>query len=510
MYEKNIGTKQKALRLNLDRRIYGSFAEIGAGQETAAIFFKAGGASGTVAKTMSAYDMTFSDAIYGTEVSGRYVVESRLMKMLSKEYSLLEKRLSEKRGADTTFFAFANTVVALNYQKTNEGHGWLGCRFQSDPLTPPNDVVIHVRLLDNENLLQQQTLGVIGVNLIYACFYYAKSPETLVVSLMDDLSPERIQIDTIRCSGPDFTQVDNRLMSLYLVKNGFTDAALFGPDGQVLQPKEALYKKHVVVMRGRLRPVTNVQLDMIDNGVKQFLEEPDVDKDRVMMISELTLHNLKANDQGIDEKDFLDRVDILCSLGQTVMISNYHEYYRLIAYLSRLTRLKIGLIMGIPNLEYIFEEDHYDFLPGGILESFATLFSRKVKLFVYPTLRNGKIYTCSQFQLSPHLEPLFQYLKKNDKIEDITDYNEQNLHISTDHVLEMIQAGEEGWEAMVPANVAKQIKDNCLFGYPCEVEYTPISVQIQQAVEQGGLRVEPPNGQQTPLPSPAASIVAAQ
>ena len=510
MYEKNIGTKQKALRLNLDRRIYGSFAEIGAGQETAAIFFKAGGASGTVAKTMSAYDMTFSDAIYGTEVSGRYVVESRLMKMLSKEYSLLEKRLSEKRGADTTFFAFANTVVALNYQKTNEGHGWLGCRFQSDPLTPPNDVVIHVRLLDNENLLQQQTLGVIGVNLIYACFYYAKSPETLVVSLMDDLSPERIQIDTIRCSGPDFTQVDNRLMSLYLVKNGFTDAALFGPDGQVLQPKEALYKKHVVVMRGRLRPVTNVQLDMIDNGVKQFLEEPDVDKDRVMMISELTLHNLKANDQGIDEKDFLDRVDILCSLGQTVMISNYHEYYRLIAYLSRLTRLKIGLIMGIPNLEYIFEEDHYDFLPGGILESFATLFSRKVKLFVYPTLRNGKIYTCSQFQLSPHLEPLFQYLKKNDKIEDITDYNEQNLHISTDHVLEMIQAGEEGWEAMVPANVAKQIKDNCLFGYPCEVEYTPISVQIQQAVEQGGLRVEPPTGQQTPLPSPAASIVAAQ
>ncbi len=508
MYEKNIGTKQKALRLNLDRRIYGSFAEIGAGQETAAIFFKAGGSSGTVAKTMSAYDMTFSDAIYGTEASGRYVVESRLMKMLNKEYSLLEKRLSEKRGIDTTFFAFANTVVALNYQKTNEGHGWLGCRFQCDPLGPPNDVVIHVRLLDNENLLQQQTLGVIGVNLIYACFYYAKSPETMVVSLMDDLSPERIQIDTIRCSGPDFAQVDNRLMSLYLVKNGFTDAALFGPDGQVLQPKEALYKKNVVVMRGRLRPVTNVQLDMIDNGLKQFLQEPDVDKERVMMISELTLHNLKANEQGIDEKDFLDRVDILCSLGQTVMISNYHEYYRLIAYLARLTRLKIGLIMGIPNLEYIFEEDHYDFLPGGILESFATLFSRKVKLFVYPTFRNGQIYTCSQFQLPPHLEPLFQYLKRNDKIEDITDYNEKNLHISTDHVLEMIQAGEDGWEAMVPANVAKQIKANCLFGYPCEVEYTPISVQIQQAVEHGELRSESANGQSSHGPLPVVKAAA--
>ena len=507
MYEKTIGTKQKALRINLDRRIYGSFAEIGAGQETAAVFFKAGGSSGTVAKTMSAYDMTFSDAIYGTEVSGRYVVESRLMKMLNKEYNLLEKRLSDMRGADTTFFAFANTVVALNYQKTNEGHGWLGCRFQSDPLSPPNDVVIHVRLLDNENVLQQQILGVIGVNLIYACFYYAKAPETLVMSLMDDLSPERLQIDTIRCGGPDFEHVDNRLMSLYLVKNGFTDAALFGPDGQVLQPKEALYKKNIVVMRGRLRPVTNVQLDMIDNGLKQFLEEPDVDKDRVMMLSELTLHNLKANEQSIDEKDFLDRVDILCSLGQTVMISNYHEYYRLIAYLSRLTRLKIGLIMGIPNLEYIFEEDHYSFLPGGILESFAALFSRKVKLFVYPTLRNNQIYTCAQFRLPPHLEPLYQYLERNDKIEDITDYNEQNLHISTDHVLEMIQAGEEGWESMVPANVVKQIKENCLFGYPCEVEYTPISVQIQQAVEQGDIGSTAPL---TPLPAPVASVVAAQ
>lgn len=494
MYEKNIGTKQKALRINLDRRIYGSFAEIGAGQETAAMFFKAGGSSGTVAKTMSAYDMTFSDAIYGTETSGRYVVESRLIKMLNKEYSLLEKRLSEKRGADTTFFAFANTVVALNYQKTNEGHGWLGCRFQSEPKGEYNDVIIHVRMLDNENVLQQQALGIIGVNLIYACFYYSKSPETLLLSLMDDLSPERIQIDTIRCVGPEFAQVDNRLMSLYLVRNGFTDATLFDPSGQILQPKEALYKKNILVMRGRLRPLTNVQLDMIENGYKQFLEEPDVEESRVVQLCELTLHNLKANEQGIDEKDFLDRVDILCSMGQTVMISNYHEYYRLIAYLSRLTRLKIGLIMGIPNLEYIFEDDHYSTLPGGILEAFATLFSRKVKLFIYPTLRDGQVYTGDQFQLPPTLEPLFQFLKRNDKIEDITDYNERNLHISTDRVLEMIQKGEDGWEAMVPEKVVKRIKDNCLFGYPCEVEYVPISEQIKQAVSQGELgTTEPAN-----------------
>lgn len=484
MYEKNIGTKQKALRVNLDRRIYGSFAEIGAGQETAAMFFKAGGSSGTIAKTMSAYDMTFSDAIYGVEDSGRYVVETRLVKMLSKEYSLLEKRLAEKRGADTTFFSFANTVVALNYQKTNEAHGWIGCRFQQTPQGGHNDVIIHVRMLDNENVLQQQALGVIGTNLIYGCFYYAKAPETLVLSLMDDLGPERIQIDMIRFVGPDFEHVDNRLMSLHLVKNGFTDAALFGPDGQVLQPSEALYKKHILVMRGRLRPVTNIHVDMIDNGLKQFIGEPDVDTSRVVSLAELTLHNLKANEQGIDEKDFLDRVDILCQLGLTVMISNYLEYYRLVSYLARLTRLKIGLVLGIPNLEYIFEESHYEFLPGGILESFATLFSRKVKLFVYPTLHDGAIYSCAEFKLPPHLEPLFQYLVRNDKIEDIRDYNEQNLHISTDRVLEMIQLGEEGWEAMVPESVVKQIKESCLFGYPCEVQYTPIGEQVRQQVEQ--------------------------
>jgi hypothetical protein len=484
MYEKNIGTKQKALRINLDPRIYGSFAEIGAGQETAAIFFKAGGASGTIAKTISAYDMTFSDAIYGTEDSGRYVVESRLVKMLNREYNLLHVRLDEKRGPETTYFAFANTVVALNYQKTNEAHGWLGCRFQLTPGGSHNDVIIHVRMLDNENVLQQQALGVIGTNLIFGCFYYHKSPETLVLSLMDDLGPERIAIDMIRFEGPDFAHVDNRLMSLHLVRNGFTDAALFGPDGQVLQPSEALYKKHILMMRGRLRPVTNVHMDMIENGLIQFKAETDVNPDKVVMVSELTLHNLTAGEQGIDEKDFLDRVDILCSMGQTVMVSNYHEYYRLVSYLSRLTKLKMGLILGIPNLDYIFEESHYEYLSGGILESFATLFSRKVKLFVYPTLRaDGSIYTSTEFFLSAKLQPLYEYLVKNDKIEAIRNYEEANLHISTDRVLQLIQRGESGWEQFVPASVAHQIKTNCLFGYPCEIDTAPVGESAAQATE---------------------------
>jgi hypothetical protein len=472
IHDKTLGTKQKALRINLDPRLYGSFAEIGAGQETASIFFKVGGASGTVAKTMSAYDMTFSDAIYGTEESGRYVCESRLIKMLQKEYSLLEKRLAEQRGESSQFFAFANTVVALNYQKTNEAHGWIGLRFQLRPSGPYNEVVIHVRMLDNENVLQQQALGVIGVNLIYGCFYYPMSTDTLLLSLMDDLSPERIEIDMIRFSGPDFIDVDNRLMSLHLVRNGFTNAALFGPDGGVLQPSEAFYKKHILLMRGRLRPITNVHIDLIKNGSKQFLAEPDVDPDRVLMVSELTLRNLASDDDEelIDEKDFLDRVDILCSLGHMVMISNFQEYFRLVAYLSELTRLKVGLLLGIPSLQNIFDEKHYDFLRGGILESFATLFSRKVKLLLYPTLReDGSIYNGENFEVPDNLKPLYQYLVLNDKIEDIRDYNVEHMRWTTDQVLAMVKRGEPGWEELVPENVAQIIKDKCLFGFPCVV-----------------------------------------
>ncbi|WP_420153084.1 TonB-dependent receptor [Siphonobacter sp.] len=464
-----LGTKQKALKINLDKRIYGSYAEIGAGQEVAANFFKAGGASGTIAKTMSAYDMTFSNAIYGLEESGRYVVESRLMKMLRHEYDLLIERLDQKRGTDTCFFSFADTVVALNYHKTNESHGWVGLRFQLSPQSEPNDVIIHVRMLDNDAILQQQALGIIGVNLIYGCYYYHQMPEILLRSLMDDLTTERIEIDMIRFNGPDFKKVDNRLMSLYLVKNGFTNAALFGPNGQNLQPADTLYKKHIAVIRGRFRPFALVHQDMLQNGVAQFLEDPEVDPNRVVVLTELTLQNLRDGDD-INEKDFLDRVDILGKLGLTVMVSNYTEYYKLISYLAKLTKLKIGLIMGIPNLEFIFDEQHYANLPGGILEAFATLFSRKVKLYVYPALRpDGTLANCFKFQLPFHLRDLFSYLISNNKIEDIRSFNKLNLHIQSDRVLSMIKAAEEGWEQYVPAEVAAMIKDKCLFGFPCVV-----------------------------------------
>lgn len=470
----NIGTKQKALVINLDPRIYGTFAEIGAGQDVAANFFKAGASSGTIAKTMSAYDMQYSDAIYGAEKKRRYVSEHRLITMLDHEYSLLIERLAEHRGPTSTFFAFADTVAALNYHKTNVGHGWMGVRFQLHPGGGFNDVVLHVKLLDNDNNQQQQTVGILGVNLIYACFNCQHNATQFLLSLLDDLSKDRLQIDMIRFEGPDFAKVDNRLMSLHLVKFGFTDAAVFGPDGKNLQPSEVLYKKHIVVVRGRFRPVINVHLDMLKTGMRQFLKETDVDPANVVVLAELTLQSLKerdaALDADIDEKDFLDRVDILCSLGQTVMISNFHEYYKLVAYLSSITKLKLGMVLGYPNLEYIFKEDHYANLPGGILESFATLFSRKVKLFIYPTLRDGIIQNCQRFQLPPHLIDLYRYLIANDKLEDILDYNKNNLNIQTDKVLELIKQGGHGWEDYVPAEVSAMIKDRCLFGYPCGVK----------------------------------------
>ena len=474
VHNKDLGIKQKALAINLDPHIYGSFAEIGAGQDVAANFFKAGASSGTIAKTMSAYDMTFSDAIYGAQKGGRYVSEARLMAMQEKEYGLLIERLAETRGDKTTFFSFSDTMSALNYHKTNEGHGWMGVRFQLEPNGDFNDVVIHVKLLDNDNVLQQNAVGVLGVNLIYACFYYHTHPNIFLLSLMDNLSRDAIQIDMIRFEGAGFSNVDNRLMSLHLVKYGFSDAALFGPDGKNMQPSEVLYKKHIVVIRGRFRPVINVHMDMLSTGVKQFMQEPDVDKDNIVVVAELTLQALKERDADpnaeIDEKDFLDRVDILCAMGQTVLISDFHEYYKLVAYLSKITKLKMGVVLGYPNLEYIFSEEHYNDLPGGILESFATLFSRKVKLFIYPTLRNGVIYNCLRFNPPPHLVDLYRYLIANNKIEDIVHYKESNLQIHTDKVLQLIKEGAEGWEEYVPAEVAAMIKERCLFGFACEIK----------------------------------------
>lgn len=463
---KKLTTQEKALRINLSKLIYGSFAEIGAGQEVAANFFKVGGASGTVAKTMSAYDMKFSDAIYGQ--CDRYVCEERLYSMLDKEYVLLPERLPH-RIHDTQFFAFADTVETLNFERTNQGHGWVGLRFQLKPNTEPNDCIVHVKLHDNDPLQQQLALGIVGVNMIYGCMFLTE-PEEIMLSLLDGLSARRVEFDMFSLNGPDYKHVDNRLMALKLVKNGLTKAAMFGPDGTVLQPSEALYKKNVLVLRGRFRPVTHVNVDMLLTSRRQFKNEADVDKSRIVLLSELTLNDLSSDGQ-INEKDFLYRADILCSLGQTVLVSNYFEYYRLVDYLAKITKgRKTGIILGIYALQKIFEERTYDNLRGGIMESFASLFGNNVKLYIYPAVKKDstELFTLKDFEstLPDNLKNLFRYLMDNNKLEDIRDANVSNLHIISDNVLAMIRKGEPGWEKFVPHKVEEAIKEHGLFDYP--------------------------------------------
>ena len=464
---KTLTTKEKALSLNLDDKIYGTIAEIGGGQEVADYFFKAGAASGTIAKTMSAYDMTFSDAIYGKSL--RYVCEDKLMKMLDREYSLLAQRLTN-RAKRSHFFAFANTVETLNYKRTNQGHGWIGLRFQKHPNSDPNDCVIHVILKDTDPLWQQQVLGMVGVNLIHACYNYSE-PEEILNSLTDNIHKSRLEIDMFRIEGPDFHHVDNRLMVLKLVKNGLTHAAMFGPKGNVLQPSAALYKKNIFVLRGRFRPVTHVNVDMMITGMRAFRKEADVEIQNVTPIVELTLNDLTMEGE-VDEADFLDRVDLLCSLGQNVLISNYQEHYKLAAYLSQFTRhRKLGIVMGYYNLVRIFDESYYENLNGGILESFSRLFGSNVKLYIYPTFKpdTKEIQTTDSFEPEPHLKHLYQYLMDNDKFQDIEGAKTENLHIISDDVLDMIQRGAVGWEKYVPNKVADSIKQNHLFSYPYEV-----------------------------------------
>jgi hypothetical protein len=323
--------------------------------------------------------------------------------------------------------------------------------------------------LDKDTLAQQQVLGIIGVNLLYGAYYLSQDPEKLLISLMDGLNTERIEIDMLRITGPDFDYIDNRLLSLQLVKNGLTNAAIFGPDGNVIQPSDLLYKKNILVFRGRFRPLTLVNLDMLKRGYDQFSKEEDVKKDKIEILAELTLKDLKVGDgEHIDYQDFLDRVDILSSLGCTVMISNYQEYYRLVTYYSQFTKEKIGIVLGVYALELIFDEKYYEKLSGGILESFSQLFSRNIKLYVYPAnLRENpaELYTCRNFELPDHLIDLYQYLLANDKIENIRDFDRNSLHILSDNVLKMIKNGEQGWEAMVPDGVTKAIKEKNLFGY---------------------------------------------
>jgi len=462
-------TERKALATNLDQRRYGTFAEIGAGQEVVRWFFRAGGASGTIAKSMSAYDMTVSDAIYGP--CDRYVCRQRLESMLDHEQALNLDRLRESRGDTTAFFVFADTVSARNYQGTNECHGWMGVRFQAHPRDEDSQIILHVRMLDVENALQQEALGIVGVNLLYGAFFLNHEPDLLVESLLDNLSTRRIEIDMIEFSGIAFRHVDNRVMSLRLVQLGLSSAAMFSANGTVLQPSEVLYKKPILVERGSFRPVTHVNVDMIRSANEKFSRSPGVAGDKVVTLMEITMHNLQSASgqaQGtIDLRDFLARADVLAACGQTVLISDYFEYYRLAAYLARYTKKKIGITMGAASLVELFDEKYYAQLDGGILESFGRLFKNDLTLYIYPLLdrATGTLTTVENLQVAPELRKLYEYLVEKGCIEQLGNYNAAYLPIFSRDVIEQIRSGNPAWCEQVPAEVAEVIRRRGFFGY---------------------------------------------
>jgi hypothetical protein len=455
---------QKALKINLDPLFYGTFAEIGAGQEVARWFFKVGAAAGTISKSISAYDMAVSDAIYGR--CKRYVSRERLQGMLDYEHGLNLERLQSSRRESTAFFAFANTVAARNYLGTNECHGWMGVKFQAHPRDDNSQIIIHVRMLDRENDLQQETLGIVGVNLLYAAFFLHHRPELILESLLDHLTTQRVEIDMIEFSGIEFRHVDNRVMSLKLVQLGLSGAAMFGPTGEVLQPSEVLRKRPILVERGSFRPVTKVNIDMIKSAYERFSSEPEVEPGQVVELMEITMKNLLATGK-IDLNDFLARADVLAAAGKTVLISDYFEYYRLAAYLTRYTSQPIAVTMGIASLQDLFMEQYYAGLEGGILEAFGKLFTKDLRIYVYPLKdpATGQLSTVQNVKMPGDLHSLYCYLVERGRIKQLDNFDESVLHIFSRDVLRRIKDNDASWETMVPPEIAQVIKDRHFFGY---------------------------------------------
>lgn len=457
--------KDKALRINLNEHIYGTFAEIGAGQETVRHFFRSGGSSGTIAKAMSAYDKDFSDAIYGIEADGRYVTEERLKKMLTHETELIEQRLDRNKHPNKMFFSYANTVATIDFAKKFKGHGWVGIKYQIDSDEDYNEIILHIRFKETDARLQQETLGILGVNLIYGAYYKYNDPKKLLKYLYDHLDQDQLEIDTINFSGPRFANVDNRLMSLQLVKNGMTDAVMFSPEGHNILPAAILYKKNILALRGSFRPVTSVNIDMYEKSLKMFLEENRVEKENTLVIFEITLSNLRSEGE-IDERDFMDRAELLCSLGQTVMISNFQEYYKVVEYFSNYTKARMGLAMGVNNLVEIFDEKYYRHMSGGILEAFGKLFYRDLKVFLYPMLgENGEIINSENLKVHPRMKELYKFFAYNGKVVDIENVDVKSLKIFSREVLKMICNNTPGWEDMLPEGISELIKEHQLFSY---------------------------------------------
>ena len=465
----NRSTIEKALRLNLDEKKYGTIAEIGAGQEVARYFFQAGAAAGTIAKTISAYDMQFSDQIYGVQEGGRYVSKSRVHAMLDKEFQLVVDRVADTRPRESRFFAYATTVAAKSFNRNNECHAWCGVKIQMYPGAAPSEIVLHVRMKDTNAERQQDALGRLGVNFIYAAFYYYESPKSFIDSLSDNIWHDRIEIESIEFKGPYFEELDNRSINLHLIRSWKTRAIMFNPDGSVGIPAEMLYKKNVLTIRGSFRPVTKLNVDMIEQGLEAFKKFDDVDDDNTIVLAEISLNDMRGNDLLASEEDIIARVQLLNSLGYSVLISDYTRYFSLRAFFRQYTKMQIGIVVGVINVKQIFDEDSYKGIEGGILEGFGKLFPDNTQLFVYPELNlSGEVSDFTEIKVDEHLRFLYRHLLKNNFIYGIESSDKELFKIFSREVLKKMNNGRGAWEECLPEGIADQIINNKFFGYISE------------------------------------------
>ncbi len=464
MKERNtsISTQQKALDVNLDEGKYGTFVEIGAGQEVARQFFSAGAAAGTVAKTMSAYDMQISDVIYGK--AGAYVSRERLEQMLTREFTLLNERLSDSRPKTTQFFSYAATVTAKSFKQKNECHGWVGINVQLYPEAPPSEIIIHVRMLDDDNQSQSEVLGILGVNLIYAAFYYKDKPKWIIDSLLDNIDSNRLEIDLIHFSGPYFTEVNNRLMNLHLVRSWCCRAVMFDTDGASIVPASALRKKDVLVMRGSFKPPTKVHVDMCEAGIEQFKNVGGLSGRGILTVAEITMSEL-ASDEEQDDASFLARVDLLVKLGFNVLISDYLRYFRLRSWIRNYTNNRIGIVLSVLDFHSLFDNSYYEGLEGGILVAMGKLFSDDTHVFVYPARINNELMSLNNVEVPDKLRYLLKHLMHNKSLVPIDNYKDENLHISSRQLVKTLPFGRGDWEQGLPEGVAEEIIEKRLFGF---------------------------------------------
>ncbi|MFV0375888.1 MAG: hypothetical protein ACK5JD_01155 [Mangrovibacterium sp.] len=461
-----LSIKEKAVHINIDSNYYGTIAEIGGGQETARHLFQAGGASNTVAKTISAYDKLFSDHFYNQGAPSRYVAEERVRKMVDYEYNELINILDKKNSQK--FFAFANTVETLNYTKTNQGNGWLAIAAEGTDRYKPNKLFIHVKLHERDTLLQQYSLGALGVNFIYGALFYWDDPRKVLLALLDNLGDDRVEVDYIYAEGPDLTWVDNRILNLMLVSNNMTPAIMFDPEGNVKHPGDMLYKKNILLMRGYFRPVNNLAIEFLDESLEVFRRDEDYLPDNTMAFCEISLNNL-MHDRQVDEKDFLQRVDLLNMVGQSVMVSNFSRYFELVNYFGQFKMIKLRIIMGMPTFDMILDGSLYPDLRGGLLESVGKLFHDNVKLYLFPYIdtKTGELVYPDDDHFEGPNKLLWQYLNLTKKILVLELKSKEMAKQSSEHLKELIRNGDDRLQNYLPEKVYQHIKENKLFDYNC-------------------------------------------